>query len=45
MLPNDLAEAFKDVELSDNPEVNRANAESMVAQWLDSVTDLDKAAA
>lgn len=45
MLPNDLENAFKNVELSDDPEVNRTNAEKMVADWLDSVTgDVARAA-
>ena len=43
-LPNDLADAFKDVKISDDPEENRENAERKVAAWLDSVTgDLERA--
>lgn len=38
LMPNDLADAFKDVKISDDPEENRANAERKVSEWLDSVT-------
>lgn len=42
-LPNDLEETFRHVELSDDQQINRANAEKLVTEWLDSIT-MDMAA-